>query len=234
MVSDRDLVREATLEDLAPVAEMLHTKRLEYEPYSPVFWRVATNDTATHRVFLEWMVASPDFVSLVTADLGGCLFARQRPGDWLVDDFAVVDETRWSGAGSSLLAAAIERVGFPLTVVCGARDAAKRTMLRAAGFESVEEWWVGPTVDQPEVAASSGSFEVIDAPPVYDPGGPVAMVSGWDGASGTLRSLSSAAAGAGAVLLVVPVATAEVDRRDALAAAGLSVASEWYLSVRPS
>jgi hypothetical protein len=223
-------VREATVADLGPLVEMLHSQRREYERHSPIFWRVAADDRELHRPFLELMITLPDVVSLVTSDMSGCLFAFRRPDGWLVDDFSVAEAARWAEVGPSLLAAAIERIGEPVTVVCGARDESKRTALMSTGLNLFEQWWVGPTRDDGEDLVDVGSFRLVDAPPVYDPGGPAAMVSAWDGTTGALAALASAAGSAGAAVLVVPVAGLDAGRQSVLTDAGFSPASEWFVS----
>jgi hypothetical protein len=200
-----ETVREATVADLA-------------------------DDRELHRPFLELMITLPDVVSLVTSDGGGCLFAFRRPEGWLVDDFSVADEARWADLGPSLLATAIERIEDPVTVVCGTRDEAKRAALVSTGLDLFERWWVGPPRGDGDDLADVASFRLVEAPPVFDPGGPAAMVSNWDGTGAALTALASAASSAGAVVLVVPVAGSDPGRQSVLTDAGFSAASDWFVS----
>ncbi len=101
------------------------------------------------------------------------------------------------------------------------------------------------------VAEESGTLTgfviamITGAPAVYDPGGPTCqiddfvVVPGRWGSTGTqlLAAALERAAGRGAVQAVVVTAHLDVDKREALAECGLSIASEWWvtsaLAVRP-
>lgn len=231
-MNDGGVVREARIEDLDEVVELMHARRLEYERYSPVFWRVSATDRQVHRPFLELMINSPDFVSLVAGDVDGCLFALRRGESWLVDDFAMTNPDRWSDLGAGLLDAAQVRTGLPRTVVCGQRDRPKGEMLRSGGFELADEWWVGDPLTG-SGGAMSATFDLVDAPPVYDPGGKVAMTTAWDHDATGLEALREAAGSAGAVLVIVPCPVTDDTAREVLTAGGFSVSSEWYRKLPP-
>ncbi len=68
---------------------------------------------------------------------------------------------------------------------------------------------------------------VTDAPPVYNPGGKVAMTTSWDGGTAGLDSLIGSVADE-AVLLIVPVEANSADRVVALGSVDATVASGWY------
>ena len=74
---------------------------------------------------------------------------------------------------------------------------------------------------------------LMDAPPVYDPGGRTCLVDdfAWRTPSAAEELLTAAKAWAikeGAVTLVVVTAAADGDRRDVLQEAGLHATSEWW------
>jgi hypothetical protein len=66
------------------------------------------------------------------------------------------------------------------------------------------------------------------APPVYDPGSPVLLLSNLAGDAG-LAGVEREAAGMGAVLLIVPAAPASARAAAIARSPGWTVASDWYL-----
>lgn len=79
---------------------------------------------------------------------------------------------------------------------------------------------------------------IVGAPGVYDPGGATCQIDDFVVAPGRWEStgkdlLAAAlghAAGRGAVQAVVVTAHLDVDKREALRASGLSIASEWWVT----
>jgi GNAT superfamily N-acetyltransferase len=79
---------------------------------------------------------------------------------------------------------------------------------------------------------------ITGAPPVYDPGGQTCQIDDfavapgrWD-STGTqlLKAALERAAERGAVQAVVVTANLDADKREALRACGLSIASEWWVT----
>jgi hypothetical protein len=232
-------LRPASRDDAASVAALFEAVRAEYEGYSPVFWRRAPNARSLHEPFLRMLIEQDGPITLVSAGnaeapggVEAAIVALPRADDWLVDDFAVRRPEQWAELGPGLLAAVREAVpDSPVTVVCGRRDEPKRAMLRQAGGRLTEEWWVRPLADVARAAASEpagATGQLVTAPPVYDPGGPVCSVTSWDGTAGALDAVEAWAAAQGAVLAVVAVAADAVDRQEALDAARYTATSEWY------
>ncbi len=80
---------------------------------------------------------------------------------------------------------------------------------------------------------------VIASPPVYDPGGPTCLVDDFTVADPVdwptigvelLRAVGQAARQRGAAQIVVITAHLDTAKRTALAASGLSLASEWWVN----
>jgi hypothetical protein len=76
--------------------------------------------------------------------------------------------------------------------------------------------------------------QIMDAPPVYDPGGRTCMVDDFVAAPGVafddlLAAARSWGSSRGAVQMVVVTAAADDAKRSALAANDLTVASEWWV-----
>lgn len=126
-----------------------------------------------------------------------------------------------------------------MVVVVAQRDEPKRALLRSAGYTLAAAWWVRPLApiaaptDSSAPEAPEGIEAVVaPAPPVYNPGGPVALaLSLGDAPAAQVARFDAWAAASGAALAVIPARVADVALVEALARAGYTVASEWY--VRP-
>jgi hypothetical protein len=182
-----------TADDVAWAAALMERRRQGYAGYSPVFWRPRPGVTGLHARFLSRQVGH------------GFLIGQSRGQEGFVDDFAVDQTARWDADGAALLLAAWHRWEADgvqaARVVTAHADEDKRAMLAALHLDLAEQWWVrelrpasppdppdppGP----PDLPASPGpparSWPVTGtgfagllgpAPPVYDPGGPVLLVS---------------------------------------------------------
>ena len=154
------MIRPATEADVDAIVALMSERRHLYEQFEPRFWRVAENVDAVHRPWLEFLVADESVVSLVAEVDGafaGFVIATIGPAPpvydpgglaAMIDDYAVVGDT-WETTGRALLDAVTERVRergvAQVIVVCGHRDAAKRSALQHAGLSLASEWYTGPT-----------------------------------------------------------------------------------------
>jgi hypothetical protein len=228
-------VRDAMSGDVSAIVALLDAKRAEYERYSRVFWRRAVDAVAVHEPFVKALVDQDDPVALVQdgdCRMDGAVIALPRADDWLVDDFAVRDPTLWDTIGAALLDEVRHRVaGSTVTVVCAERDRAECRLLRTAGGILRQQWWVRPLADVvgDDQIADGAIGRVVNAPPVYDPGGQVAVVESWDGSAEPLATIERWARNQQAVLAVVPVTAGNTDREEVLRTAGYDIASQWYV-----
>jgi len=153
-------IRHAIEADIPHMVAIAETKRVEYEGYSPVFWREALDTPPKHERYLQALLTGTDIIALV-AQVGNSLagFAIgalttapfvYNPGGpvCVVDDFAVTMPEEWRVVGDALLAAmsreAQTRGAVLLVVVCAQRDQAKRVLLQEAGCSVASEWHVKP------------------------------------------------------------------------------------------
>ncbi len=74
---------------------------------------------------------------------------------------------------------------------------------------------------------------LVQAPPVYDPGGPVCFVEDWAGDEVLLADAEREAAARGAVVVRVICAHGDAYRAKTLTRHGYTVASEWYTALLP-
>ena len=136
------------------------TKRVEYEGYSPVFWRKAPDASPKQERYLQSLLTGTDVIALV-AQVGdrlagfaiGALTTAppvDNPGGpvWIVDDCAVASPAAWRGVGGALLAAmsqeAQARGAVLMVVVCTQRDQTKGALLQEAGGSVASAWHVKP------------------------------------------------------------------------------------------
>jgi GNAT superfamily N-acetyltransferase len=224
---------------------MAAAKRVEYESYSPVFWRVAEDAQAVHEPFLAGSIADEAFFTSLAARSDGRLvgialtahelfpppLATDAVASWLTDDFFVEEPSLWPTVGRALLEATEEAARTAgaerLVVLAARRDEAKGAFLEASRYERGASWWVRPLTPEPGDVAEPTTFRAIvgQAPPVYDPGGPTALSLEVDAA--TIGAFGEWAAASGAVLGIVPVRRGDV-LETALADAGYEPASDWF------
>ena len=117
----------------------------------------------------------------------GFLFALDRGDGWLVDDAVMAEDGDWAQDGVRLLRHAHERCGH-LRFVVPVMERSRMEAARSVGLLPVEHWWhrdldtVGSiSMDEagadPIVAVEGARGRLVPAPPVYDPRGPVLLVS---------------------------------------------------------
>lgn len=153
-------IRAATPEDVDAIADLVHEKRLTYQSYQPVFWKVAAAAREKHRDFLANLLVNDRTIALVWQDVSGTvdgfIIANiivappvYEPGGptCMVDDYWVRGGQRWDTIGRTLLDAVCMRAqsefgAVQVLVVCGHQDLAKRAMLQANDLAIASEWYV--------------------------------------------------------------------------------------------
>jgi hypothetical protein len=250
-VGTADDLRVLSADDVPWVADTMASRRAVYATFSPIFWRPATNARELHVGHLASCVASDRYCGFRT-DVGFILGELQdatRPPWWsdvplvFVDDFAVTSDDRWPTDGLELLVATwrnlAERGAETMRVVTARLDTPKVEMLESSGLELAESWWVRPTDGPPSSAPAFGPVSsdgvealVIPAPPVYDPGGPVLLVTALPEPSAA-ATVPAVAEECGAVLSILPTKPASPDAVEAARGAGFDEVSRYYTG-RPS
>lgn len=151
-------IRGARETDIPHMVAIAEAKRVEYEGYSPVFWRKAPDSSSMHERYLQSLLTSSGVMALV-AQAGDSLVGFvigalampppvYHPGGpvCIVDDFAVAAPEDWRTAGAALLTAIAQeaqaRGAVLMVVVCAQRDHAKRALLQEAGCSVASEWHV--------------------------------------------------------------------------------------------
>lgn len=243
------VLRSAHPDDADRAADLAAAKRVEYARYSPIFWRPAKGAREKHLAFLRHCITSEDYVSSVAergGEVVGVIMANHRNAPppfhldseptWFVDDFFVAQPEMWPSAGVGLLAHIADKArahgAVRVIVVTAQRDEPKRSFLRGVGYSLAATWWVHSLTlsDAPIPPQEDVHALVAPAPPVYDPGGPVALALslGAQPAARRIATFDAWAAASQAVLAIVPARVDDAPLAEALAEQGYTVASEWY------
>lgn len=210
-----DGVRPLTADDLDWVVDLTRERRARLVPKAPRFWRPAADAAARHRAFLAHLVADPGAVTLRTEH--GCLVGIERAGRLVVDDMVVDPPEHWVTEGVRLLEHA--RGAGPLRFVVAAGERERMEVALGLGLEPAEVWWhrdlepatgLNVVVEDPAISVAGATGQLVPAPPVYDPGGPVLLVTSVESADALTR-LQQSAARRGATVAVVAQHPADPD-----------------------
>ena len=134
--------------------------------------------------YLEHLIEHPDTSGLRTEH--GYLLALDRRDHLLVDDFVVTPDEHWPTEGVALLEHARRRPGR-LRVVVPAAEVARLEAVQAVGLTRGRDL-VAPrprgspspstrTGEHPDIEVDGARGRLVPAPPIYDPGGPVLLVT---------------------------------------------------------
>ena len=215
-------MRRADASDAPLIADLLEPHRLRLAAWSPQFWRPARDARSLHELYLGWLVGG-DGIGFIEPG-HGVIVARPQDGHLLIDDF-VAD----SSATALELVRAAATAGATRAVAAVA-DLPANVALRANGFTASSEWWIAPTGVTTEVGTRLDGgdpvLEILQPPPIFDPGGPVAHLA-WNREVEPVAALA-AAASAGCALCALEVATTDQRHATVLTADGFSPASRWY------
>ena len=158
-------VRTAEDCDLEEILNLANAKRLEYETYQPVFWRVAADAIVQQTDHIASQITDEEVITLVATSeskVVGFVIGRlvsappvYKPGGLTcsIDDFVVNENNLWETVGVALLRqvrkAALSRGAAQLVVVCGHLDEPKKKMLEKSSLTIASEWWVVPLKSNP-------------------------------------------------------------------------------------
>jgi hypothetical protein len=232
--------RPLTLDDLDWVTGLAAARRARLTPFAPRFWNPSPDARVVHAEFLGRLIGSPDVMAVRSEH--GFLFGLPRRGrllvdDMVVDDMVLTDDARWPDEGTAMLRHAA-RAAHPaaLRFVCPVPEQARADAARALGLTVAESWWhrdlAGPPSAPGARAAEPGTelgedCRLVPAPPVYDPGGPVLLVSTVSGPDALTRA-ERAAAARGATVSVVSQDPADAALATLLAKAGYRRTTDYF------
>ena len=158
-------IRPAEDRDLEEILNLANAKRLEYETYQPVFWRVAADAIVQQADYIASQIVDEEVITLVATSerkIVGFIIGRlvsappvYNPGGLTcsIDDFVVNENDLWETAGVELLhqvgSTALSRGATQVVVVCGHLDVPKRKALEKSSLTIASEWWVVPLKSNP-------------------------------------------------------------------------------------
>lgn len=229
-VTPTDSVRPLMPADLDWVVEVTRHRRESLVQHAPRFWRPAQGATEKHRAFLENLIGDPEAFTVRSAN--GYLAALPRGPVWLVDDAVVTEAGDWIIDGVRLLQNAQEHCGA-LRLVVPAVETRRMEAAIHVGLAAVEHWWHrdlrgGAQANEqedgadPTVEVDGAAGRLVPAPPVYNPGGPVLLVTEVESA-GSLRRIETEAARRGAPVSVVTQEPNDVGLANLLSEAGYTL-----------
>ena len=153
-------IRDVTHDDVPQMVSLSDLKRTQYEKYSPVFWRKASQAKEVQTPYFHELIDDEAMIMLVherQSIVDGFIMGRimKAPGVYdpggvvcMIDDYMVASPDSWETIGEQLrqaLADRAQRRGAVLCIfVCGHLDEPKRQMLRQAGGHISSEWYVVP------------------------------------------------------------------------------------------
>ncbi len=225
-------VRPLTLDDLGWVAELTRQRRERLAHHAPRFWRPAADAVERHTAFLARLVADPAAVTLRTEH--GYLVGVERTGRLVVDDMVVDPAEHWASEGVALLERA--RAAAPLRLVVPAHETERLDAALDLGLEPAEVWWhrdlepptgLNVVSEDPTITVEGAVAQLVPAPPVYDPGGPVLLVTSVESADALTRVQQSAAR-RGATVAVVAQDPADTATAALLADGGFVVTTYFF------
>lgn len=201
-------VRPLTQADLDWAVDLTRTRRERLEGHAPRFWRAAADATERHRAFLSHLI--DDAATLSVRSEHGFLIAM-NPGPYLlVDDMTVEPAEHWASEGVALLRHA-SALG-PIRFVVPGFESERLDAALDLGLEPDDIWWhrdlepftgLNVVSEDKSVSVEGAEGQLVPAPPVYDPGGPVLLVTSVASPE-ALSRVEQSAARRGARVSVVP------------------------------
>lgn len=207
--------RPLTADDLDWVVEIARVRREQLAVHAPRFWRPASDATARHRAFLTHLVADPATLTMRTDH--GFIVAVGDTSRRVVDDLVVADDA-WPDEGTALLRHVIAAT-TTVRVVVPVHEERRRTAVESLGLAPTETWWhrdlplvqVRGDGGKVQLSTVGASGQLVSAPPVYNPGGSVLLVTEV-GSGEALAAIEGEAAERGATVAVVTQRAADLMR----------------------
>ncbi|WP_341927140.1 hypothetical protein [Nocardioides psychrotolerans] len=225
-------VRPLTQADLDWAVDLTRTRRERLEGHAPRFWRAAADATERHRAFLSHLI--DDAATLSVRSEHGFLIGM-NPGPYLlVDDMAVEPAEHWASEGVALLRHA-SALG-PIRFVVPGFESERLDAALDLGLEPDDIWWhrdlepftgLNVVSEDKSVSVEGAEGRLVPAPPVYDPGGPVLLVTSVVSPE-ALRRVEQSAARRGARVSVVPQPPADTALATLLNHAGYTLTTFFF------
>ena len=233
------VAQRMTVEDLDWAVPQLAARRAGLVPFAPVYWRPAPDADQAHRRFLGHVLGSGGGLGFRTDD-ALMIAAPGGAGVWIIDDAAVPDG-RWAETGRLLWHALAREVpGQHVRFVCPVPERERTHFARHQGLTVQSSWWHvavnqvrAPTADaSPHIGGATASL--VQAPPVYDPGGPVLFLTDVTAPEVALTAARAEAERLGTPVVVVDQPSTDSDLGVGLGAGGFHRHCDFYVGAFPS
>jgi hypothetical protein len=218
-------VRRVGPDDLDWAVDLLARRRARLVPYAPLYWRPARDARPAHRRHLDHVLGAGGGIGFRTDD-AVLIAAPGRDGGWTVDD-AVVPDGAWAGTGRLLWDALAGQVGGgSVRFVCPTPEPERGRFGLAQGLRLQASWWQAEVeqtrepLDGAEPQVDDATAALVPAPAIYDPGGPILLVTDVRDARRALASARTEAARLGSPIVVVDQRPGEQELGAALTGAG--------------
>jgi len=142
-------VRLAVRDDLDAITRLTSRRRARLAEWSPRWWHAAAGADVVHPMWMEHLLGSDDATVRVVeyaGDVVGCAVSNRQPGQWFVDDVAIVSDVRWHDGGIVLLESVAER---PALTCVPTADDLFAAAARLLGLHIVSSYWIRSLVDHP-------------------------------------------------------------------------------------
>ena len=142
-------VRPAVPDDLDVMTRLTSRRRARLAEWSPRWWRTAEGADVIHPLWLKHLLTTDEAAVRVVEYAGevvGCAVSNRQPGQWFVDDVAIVSDIRWHDGGIVLLEAVTER---PALTCVPTADDLFAAAARLLGLHIVSSYWIRSLVDHP-------------------------------------------------------------------------------------
>ena len=253
-------IRRAVPADTAAIAALTRAHRARLAQWSPSFWWPGPGADDLHAAWLGHLVATEGPVVRVVEHDGevvACAVAMPQPLQWFVDDVAVADDRAWPGLLAAveerpaLTCLASEDADRAAACRAGGLTWVSSVWIGPAAPAGLPEGTVEPLdaatglpappphpfgALAPALALGDGAGGIVvgspslPAPPVYDPGGTVAVIDRLTGndRARLLAHARAAIAARGDVLVAVMAEAGDTEGAGILAGAGLARTVDVY------
>jgi hypothetical protein len=227
-----DELRPLTQDDLDWAVEHTRVRRERLTPHAPRFWRPAADAVERHRAFLSHLI--DDSATLSLRSEHGYLVAMHPGAYLLVDDMVIEPAEHWATEGVALLRQATALA--PVRFVVPAWETERLDAALDLGLEAAEIWWhrdlepgtgLNVVSEEHRLSVVGAEAQLVPSPPVYDPGGPVLLVTSLESVDG-LRAAEQSAARRGARVSVVTQRPSDQPLAELLTAAGYTLTTYFF------
>lgn len=150
------MIRKSGLNDLDWIVKLSNQKRLNYEKFQPIFWKMAQNSDHIQKKYLEEELQKEEVLAFCFDDKSAFIVGKiiNPPEVYdsgltlMIDDFCVSSPSLWKNQGKKLLQEIIlQAKSFQvkqILVVCGNHDKEKSEILKELNLQIASNWFTTP------------------------------------------------------------------------------------------